>query len=365
MKGKLLTALYLASCVASVNVYATDTNPSWYVLPQVGVMAPDETTMGIFAALKMGKQMTDNIDVQIGVSRGVAKDEAAGYLNSKYSQDALTVEGLYFLSRDTWRPFVQAGIGYGRDKFTAEGMPIFAQQTGQSSLYQNRDESSSSVLGSFGLGLQYAQTPNRFLQLDARYLLSDSNTDKSNLYIALGVAFNLEAAPVKALPVVVPEPVVEAPAPVVVPEPVVEAPAPVVVPEPVVVAKKPQVTLHNLKSDNLFAKGSSQLTPRASKDLANALVAANIDVTKLSKVTVIGHADRTGNAAINQKISERRAEAVKVLLVGKGVSATIIQTIGRGTTESVTTIKDFLNTLKGNKVASCLAPDRRIVITAE
>ena len=36
MKGKLLTALYLASCVASVNVYATDTNPSWYVLPQVG-----------------------------------------------------------------------------------------------------------------------------------------------------------------------------------------------------------------------------------------------------------------------------------------------------------------------------------------
>ena len=198
MKGKLLTALYLASCVASVNVYATDTNPSWYVLPQVGVMAPDETTMGIFAALKMGKQMTDNIDVQIGVSRGVAKDEAAGYLNSKYSQDALTVEGLYFLSRDTWRPFVQAGIGYGRDKFTAEGMPIFAQQTGQSSLYQNRDESSSSVLGSFGLGLQYAQTPNRFLQLDARYLLSDSNTDKSNLYIALGVAFNLEAAPVKA-----------------------------------------------------------------------------------------------------------------------------------------------------------------------
>ena len=110
MKGKLLTALYLASCVASVNVYATDTNPSWYVLPQVGVMAPDETTMGIFAALKMGKQMTDNIDVQIGVSRGVAKDEAAGYLNSKYSQDALTVEGLYFLSRDTWRPFVQAGI---------------------------------------------------------------------------------------------------------------------------------------------------------------------------------------------------------------------------------------------------------------
>ncbi len=339
MKGKLLTALYLASCVASVNVYATDTNPSWYVLPQVGVMAPDETTMGIFAALKMGKQMTDNIDVQIGVSRGVAKDEAAGYLNSKYSQDALTVEGLYFLSRDTWRPFVQAGIGYGRDKFTAEGMPIFAQQTGQSSLYQNRDESSSSVLGSFGLGLQYAQTPNRFLQLDARYLLSDSNTDKSNLYIALGVAFNLEAAPVKALPVVVPE--------------------------PVVVAKKPQVTLHNLKSDNLFAKGSSQLTPRASKDLANALVAANIDVTKLSKVTVIGHADRTGNAAINQKISERRAEAVKVLLVGKGVSATIIQTIGRGATEPVTTIKDCPKTLKGIKLSSCLAPDRRIVITAE
>ena len=346
MKGKLLTALYLASCVASVNVYATDTNPSWYVLPQVGVVAPDETTMGIFAALKMGKQMTDNIDVQIGVSRGVAKDEAAGYLNSKYSQDALTVEGLYFLSRDTWRPFVQAGIGYGRDKFTAEGMPIFAQQTGQSSLYQNRDESSSSVLGSFGLGLQYAQTPNRFLQLDARYLLSDSNTDKSNLYIALGVAFNLEAAPVKALPVVVPEPVVE-------------APAPVVVPEPVVVAKKPQVTLHNLKSDNLFAKGSSQLTPRASKDLANALVAANIDVTKLSKVTVIGHAD------INQKISERRAEAVKVLLVGKGVSATIIQTIGRGATEPVTTIKDCPKTLKGIKLSSCLAPDRRIVITAE
>lgn len=49
--------------------------------------------------------------------------------------------------------------------------------------------------------------------------------------------------------------------------------------------------------------------------------------------SVTGHSCNMGPAAYNQKLSERRAEAVKAYLIGKGVPSRQITTQGKGETE--------------------------------
>jgi outer membrane protein OmpA-like peptidoglycan-associated protein len=51
------------------------------------------------------------------------------------------------------------------------------------------------------------------------------------------------------------------------------------------------------------------------------------------EITVIGHTDSTGSDAYNQRLSERRADAVRERLVANGVSAGQLATVGRGSLE--------------------------------
>ena len=57
---------------------------------------------------------------------------------------------------------------------------------------------------------------------------------------------------------------------------------------------------------------------------------------KLEVIIAVGHADRIGADAYNQKLSERRAAAVKDYLVGKGVEANRVYTEGKGEKQPVT-----------------------------
>ena len=57
MNRNMLAVLCAALSVAGVSSYAAEfDNPSWYVVPQVGAMIPDQTTLGWFAGLKLGNQ---------------------------------------------------------------------------------------------------------------------------------------------------------------------------------------------------------------------------------------------------------------------------------------------------------------------
>jgi OOP family OmpA-OmpF porin len=78
-------------------------------------------------------------------------------------------------------------------------------------------------------------------------------------------------------------------------------------------------------------------------------------------IAVVGHADRIGTKAYNQKLSERRAEAVRAYMVRKGVQASKIQTEGRGETDSVA--GDTCNKTSGKALISCLQPDRRVDVS--
>lgn len=90
----------------------------------------------------------------------------------------------------------------------------------------------------------------------------------------------------------------------------------------------------NLQSDVLFAVDKADLTPRADAVLRK--VAQQIDASKGTSIKVDGHADNTGNDAINQPLSERRAQAVaarlKTLVTRQGVT---FQPAGHGSSQPI------------------------------
>ena len=127
-------------------------------------------------------------------------------------------------------------------------------------------------------------------------------------------------------------------------------------------APKPPTELPvTIKSDGLFGFDRA--------DLGNELVikldavADMLSGARYDKIIVVGHADPIGSAKYNQGLSERRAEAVKKYLSGKGVDGSRIQTAGKGESELVVTYKDCAGKRKKALIA-CFEPNRRVVIDA-
>ncbi len=110
--------------------------------------------------------------------------------------------------------------------------------------------------------------------------------------------------------------------PVAAPAPV----APAVKPPPA--PPKPVVEKVTLKGDTLFDFDKSVVKPEG-KQILDRLADQAKDL-QLEVIIAIGHADATGTDAYNQKLSERRAAAVKAYLVSKGVAANKITTEGKG-----------------------------------
>jgi OOP family OmpA-OmpF porin len=145
-------------------------------------------------------------------------------------------------------------------------------------------------------------------------------------------------------------PAAPAPAPIAAPAP---APAPVAKPEP----KKPEIV--NLASTELFEFNKAVLTPDARTRLDGEVIAKLKDVGELRYLNVNGHADRLGSVLYNQKLSEKRADAVRAYLVSKGADASKIETFGFGKTTPVKSCPDG----KDRKaLIECLAPNRRVVV---
>lgn len=90
-------------------------------------------------------------------------------------------------------------------------------------------------------------------------------------------------------------------------------------------------------------------------------LAAKAKQINLEVIIAVGHTDRLGGEGYNQKLSEKRAAAVKAYLVSKGIEANRVYTEGKGKRQPVTG-----DTCKGNKktaaLIQCLQPDRRVEI---
>ena len=82
------------------------------------------------------------------------------------------------------------------------------------------------------------------------------------------------------------------------------------------------------KSDYLFAVNSSTVLPGAYDELER--VSKALTRYPETSIRIAGHTDSAGPVEYNQKLSERRAEAVKNALVGMGVNPSRLTTIGYG-----------------------------------
>jgi len=152
-----------------------------------------------------------------------------------------------------------------------------------------------------------------------------------------------------------------APAPRAEPKPVPPPPAPVakpeVKPEP---PKKPAVM--NLASTELFEFNKAVLTQDARAKLDNEVIAKLKDLKDVRYIIINGHADRLGSPQYNQRLSEKRADAVRAYLVSKGVDAGKVETLGFGKTLPVKACPDQKDR-KG--LIACLADNRRVVVEVQ
>lgn len=89
----------------------------------------------------------------------------------------------------------------------------------------------------------------------------------------------------------------------------------------------------NMPSNITFATGKWDLSP----NFTNVLDSVNLVLKEYPKtiVEVAGHTDSVGSAESNQSLSERRAGAVSTYLMGKGVKAERIISVGVGETRPV------------------------------
>jgi OmpA-OmpF porin, OOP family len=141
--------------------------------------------------------------------------------------------------------------------------------------------------------------------------------------------------------------VVQAAAPAAVATPAAPAPAakpPAPAPQP------PAATKVTYAADAFFDFDKSVLKPEGKAkldDLVDKVKSINLEV-----IIAVGHTDSVGTDTYNQKLSIRRAEAVKAYLVSKGIEKNRVYTEGKGEKQPVA----------DNKTAEGRAKNRRVEI---
>ena len=121
--------------------------------------------------------------------------------------------------------------------------------------------------------------------------------------------------------------------------------------------KKPAVI--NLASTGFFEFNKATLTNEAKSTLDREVIGKLKELGQIRYINVGGHADRLGSAQYNQKLSERRADAVRAYLVSKGADASQVETLGFGKT---TPVKSCPDQKDRKALIECLAPNRRVVV---
>lgn len=97
-----------------------------------------------------------------------------------------------------------------------------------------------------------------------------------------------------------------------------------------------------------FELGSDELTP-ASRDLVSEILAV-VTARGQPDVSVIGHTDSTGAPAANVALGLRRAALVRDLLVGAGLSATLVDVSSHGETNPVEPTPDNTENARNRRV---------------
>ncbi|TBV76391.1 outer membrane protein assembly factor BamE [Pseudoxanthomonas winnipegensis] len=130
-------------------------------------------------------------------------------------------------------------------------------------------------------------------------------------------------------------------------------------PRPEAAAALPAQPLR-LSADALFGFDSATVTAGGRARIERLLQQVR-EASQVQDILVVGYADRLGDAAHNLKLSQRRAEAVRQVLIEGGVASAAIRAEGRGSTQP---LADCAKVKARASLIACLAPDRRVEISA-
>jgi OOP family OmpA-OmpF porin len=171
------------------------------------------------------------------------------------------------------------------------------------------------------------------------------------LLIALAVAAGCATEAPK------PAPEAPKPAPAPAPAPTPRA-APVEAPKP---PPKPVAEKVTFSTDVLFDFDRAVIKPDGQKKLDE--LQGQMKGVSVEVVIAIGHADRLGSDAYNQRLSVRRADAVKAYLASKGTEQNRVYTEGKGKKQPVSGDKcKGMGNNRSPKLIECLQADRRVEI---
>ncbi len=324
MKKSLLTLALLLSS----SLIASDYN--WEFTPVAGINIP-EGNLHLDNYAAYGAELQYNgfdsvIKPEISFLTSVAdyKKNLTGYQDTAdTSVNRIALNGVYEFGKiGSIIPLAKAGIGY-------ENMD------------DPYDGNTNSVYLDAGAGMKIPFTDNIALKLEALYMLKDNSSDYDNnllLLAGLNIAFGQDAQkPAPVVAAAVPAAIVAAP--VIVAAAVVDgdddkdgilnsadecpnSPVNAVVNEvgcPVV------INLH-VK----FPFDSAVVNHSAGHDIEK--FATFLNMYPNYNANIVGHTDSSGPASYNQALSERRASAVKDILVKQGIPANRILASGKGET---------------------------------
>jgi len=131
---------------------------------------------------------------------------------------------------------------------------------------------------------------------------------------------------------------------------VAPAPAPAAAPAPAPAPQPPAATKVTYAADAFFDFDKAVLKPEGKAKLDD--LVGKVQGINLEVIIAVGHTDSVGTDAYNQKLSVRRAEAVKAYLVSKGIEKNRVYTEGKGEKQPVA----------DNKTAEGRAKNRRVEI---
>jgi OmpA-OmpF porin, OOP family len=157
-------------------------------------------------------------------------------------------------------------------------------------------------------------------------------------------AVGCDGALVRAAAAPAPAPAAAPAAPAARPPAAAPAPAPAPAPQP------PAATKVTYAADAFFDFDKAVLKPEGRAKLDD--LVSKIQGINLEVIIAVGHTDSVGSDAYNQRLSVRRAEAVKAYLVSKGIERNRVYTEGKGEKQPVA----------DNRTAEGRAKNRRVEI---
>lgn len=276
------TLMILASSAA----VATD---SWYLGGTLGYYDLDseraitDDYQGSQAGLQIGKQLGDNVAIELGHGVNIGHDDF----------DVTSLTGLLWMGSEAanWRPYALVGL----NQYNIDDV---------SNLAAGHDDKSIQLVAGLGLGTML--NDNVQFRADIRGMLGhDEDGEDVGMQLSLNHMFGKKSAP--------------APAPVAVPEP---APAPVVADEPEVRTITIRLNVEfEFNKDTVLAVYGDQLEA----------IAAAMSTYEDIDLVLEGHTDSRGSDDYNADLSDRRAKAVKAKLAADyGIAASRISAIGYG-----------------------------------